>query len=133
MAGTRVEILSRNKAAIYLRRGENLLATMTLAEEAANPDGLATAGIQASIAFADAFTVWTLQQRSRGQDHSEVVAVIARSRSPAASEVAKLVQRILNRKSEVEYGAKEVRMPEARLIGRDVRKLGTVVRAALGE
>jgi hypothetical protein len=133
VAGSRVEVLPRSKASIYLLRGENLLATMNLAEGAANPDGVATAGVQAAVSFADAFTVWTLQQRSRGQDHAEVVAVIARSGSPAASEVAKLVQRILNRKSAVEYGAREVRMSEARQIGQDARKLGTLVRAALGE
>jgi hypothetical protein len=133
VAGSRVEVLPRSKARIYLQRGENLLATLNLAEKAENPDGVATAGVQAAVSFADAFTVWTLQRRSRGQDHAEVVAVIARSRSPVAPEVARLVQRVLNRKSDVEYGAREVRMSEAQQIGQDARKLGTLVRAAVGE
>jgi hypothetical protein len=131
--GSRVEVLHRSKAQIYLRRGENLLATMRLAEEAANADGVAAAGVQAAVAFADAFTVWTLQQRSRGQDHSEVVAVIARSKAPTAPEVAKLVQKLLDRKSDVEHGVRDVQSSEARLIGQDVRKLAALVRSAVGE
>lgn len=131
MPGSRVEVSPSNKAQIYLKRAENLLATMELAELAGNADGVATTGVQAAISFADAFTVWTLQQRSRGQDHVEVVALIARSKSPAAPEVAKLVQKILNQKSDVEYGAREVKGSEARQIGKDVRRLAALVRTAV--
>jgi len=131
MPGSRVEVSPSNKAQIYLKRAENLLATMELAELAGNADGVATTGVRAAISFADAFTVWTLQQRSRGQDHVEVVALIARSKSPAAPEVAKLVQKILNQKSDVEYGAREVKGSEARQIGKDVRRLAALVRTAV--
>jgi hypothetical protein len=133
MPATRIQVLPRSKAQIYLKRAENLLATVELAEAAENADGVATAGVQAAVSLGDAFTVWTLQRRSRGQDHAEVVAVIARSESPGAPEVAKLLQKILNRKSDVEYGDREVRMADARQIAQDVRKLAKLVRAAVTE
>ena len=127
MAGGRVEVLPKGKATVYLRRAENLLKTMEWAETEGNPDGVATNAVQASIALADAYTVFFLQQRSRGQDHREVVVLLARTKTPNASEVGRLVQRILNRKSEVEYQDRDVRMSDARELAKFTRKLYSLI------
>jgi len=131
MADARVEVLPKTQSRVYLRRAANLLKTMEWAEEERNPDGVATNAVQAAIGLGDAYTVFFLQRRSRGQDHHEVVGLVARCQSSNAAEVGQLLQRILNRKSEVEYQAREVDLRDAREVARHVRKLSALVRSAL--
>jgi HEPN domain-containing protein len=128
-AALRVTALSKQKAAVYLRRARNLLAAATLAEDRKNWDGVAVASVQATISFADAFTVRTLGLRSHGQDHGEVVPLISRVSTEAASELARCVQTVLNRKNDVEYGAREVSANDARQILRVARKIEAIVEA----
>lgn len=131
MPPSRVEILDSERARVYVDRGENLLSTAKQALAAGNPDGAATSAIQCVVAFADGFTVWHLRQRSRGQDHHEVIGLIARVRSPASQEVAKFVQLALDRKNEVEYGSRRVREADALHLVDNAEKLAKLVRTSL--
>jgi hypothetical protein len=101
LTSSRVEVLPRDRAPIYLRRAENLLKVMDAADESVNPDGIVTSAVQAGIALGDAFTVFHVQRRSRGQDHAEALILIRECRSPRTPEVVRLLQGILNRRSEV--------------------------------
>ena len=106
---------------------------MQLAERVENAGGVAPAGIQAAVSLGDAFTEWALYRGSRGQGLAGVVALIAQSESQRAPEVAKLIQKILDRKRDVEYGDREVQMSDARQIGQDPHKLSNRVRDALAD
>jgi len=127
MPSPRVEILPRQKARVYLNRAENLIAAMEAALLARNPDGVAVTAVQAAIAFADAYTVLTVQQRSRSPDHREVVSLISSARTRDSGQIAGLVQRMLDRKSEVEYGNRAVRIDDAKDLANSARKLARLV------
>lgn len=127
----RVQLLPKDRGAVYLRRAENLLKIMEIADRAGNPDGIVTNAVQAGIALGDAFTVSLLQRRSRGQDHSEVILLVRECPSPSTPEVARLLQRILNRRSEVLYESRDVSLRRARELADFARKLNSVVRSAI--
>lgn len=133
MTTPRVEVLPRVRGAVYLRRAENLLKVMETAEAAGNPDGIMTNGVQAAIALGDAFTVTLAQRRSRGQDHSEILLLVRDCPSTSAGDVARLLQRILSRRSEFLYGSLEVSLRDAREVAGLSRKLHSVVRPAVAE
>jgi hypothetical protein len=127
----RVEVVPADRAAVYLRRAENLLKVMEIADQAGNPDGIVNNAIQAGIALGDAFTVFSVQRRSRGQDHSEALLLVRECLSPRTPEVASLLQRILNRRSELLYASHEVSLRHARELAGLTRKLQSVVRSAI--
>jgi hypothetical protein len=127
----RVEVLPRDRGAVYLRRAENLLKVMEVADAAANPDGIVINAVQAAIALGDAFTVSLVQRRSRGQDHSEVLLLVKLCPSPSTPEVVRLIQSLLNRRSEILYGSQEVSLRQARQLADLARKLYSVVRSAV--
>jgi HEPN domain-containing protein len=121
----------RERAALYLRRGEDLLSTAQLALAAGLTDGVATSGVQAGIALADAYTVGKLGMRSRGQDHFEAIGLIQRVTGPEAKRVAVLFQRIVERKTEVEYADRTVSAADARQLLESARRLASLVRQSL--
>jgi hypothetical protein len=127
----RVELLAKDRSEVYLRRAENLLRVMEVADEAGNPDGVVTNAVQAGIALGDAYTVALVQRRSRGQDHSEVLLLIRECRTPNTREVARLVQGILNRRSEVLYESRDVSLKRARELAGMVRKLHSAVLSSI--
>lgn len=96
-------------------------------EERKNSDEVAISGVQATIAFADAFTIVKLGLRCRGQDHREVVGLISRIETEKASALGAKVQAVLNRKAEVEYGDRDVRPADAARIATAVRSIGELV------
>ena len=120
--------IPRLRAAVYLRRGTNLVAAMEQSLGSGNNDGAATSGVQAAISFADAYTVAKCGLRSRGQDHHEAVALVSGVGSPPAKRLATLLQKILNRKSAVEYGDRDVTSEDASEIARAVREVHTIVK-----
>lgn len=127
----RVQVLPKVRGAVYLRRAENLLKIMEIADREGNPDGIVTNAVQAGIALGDAFTVSLLQRRSRGQDHSEALLLVRECPSASTPEVARLLQRILNRRSEVLYESQDVSLRRARELADFARKLDSVVRSAI--
>jgi hypothetical protein len=102
---------------------------MELAERESNPDGVATNAVQAAVALGDAYTICFRKERCRGQDHHEVLALIARCKAPNAGEVGSNLSRILDRKSEVEYEDRAVNLKDARELARRTRTLSVLVHA----
>jgi hypothetical protein len=131
MTPGRVELLSKDRASVYLRRAANLLQIMEVADKAGNPDGIVTNAVQAGIALGDAYTVALIQRRSRGQDHSEVILLVRECPSPSAREVGRLIQGILNRRSEVLYESQDVSLKRARELASLARKLHSAVQLAI--
>lgn len=131
MAQSRVQVLPKSRATVYLGRADNLLKMVELAEKEANPDGVATNAVQAAIAYADAYTIYLRSERSRGQDHHEVLTLIARCKAPNAGEVGSLLSRILDRKGEVEYEDRAVTMKVAIEIAKRARVLGGQVHSTV--
>ena len=123
----RTVAVPKPKATVYLRRARNLLEAMNDAEKRKNSDAVATNGVQASIAFADAFTIAKLGLRCRGQDHQEVVGLISRVGTESAANLAAKVQAVLNRKTEVEYGERDVSLGDANRIASTVREIDELV------
>jgi hypothetical protein len=96
-----------------------------------NGDAVAVTGVQAAISFSDAFTVAKLGLRSRGQDHQEVVRLISTVGTSTASSLAPLLQTGLNRKSEIEYGDRDVTLGDAARIAKAVRMIAKLVSAEI--
>lgn len=128
MRPTRVQRLPAARAEVYLTRAGNLLKTMELAEKEGNPDGVATNAVQAAIALGDGYTIHFRQERCRGQDHHEVLLLIARCGSPHRGQIGQILSRILDRKGEVEYADRAVSLKEARELASRVRALTALVR-----
>jgi len=130
--GGRTTAVNRSKATVYLRRARNLLSMMEQAHTQANCDSTAALGIQAAIALSDAFTISKLGLRSRGQAHPEVVGLISQVRTASAVRLATLVQAVVGRKSELEYGERDVSESDALEIANLVRKISHLVSSELG-
>ena len=128
MKQSRVQAIPKHRAAVYLNRARNLLRTMELAEKEANPDGMATSAVQAAIALGDAYTIHFRQERSRGQDHQEVIVLVARCATPRRGDVGPLLSRILARKNAVEYEDRAVTPDDAQELAKWVRALDKLVR-----
>jgi hypothetical protein len=124
-------VLPRDRAAVYLRRAENLLRVVEAADQAGNPDGIVTNAVQAAIALGDAYTVFYVQRRSRGQDHAEALILIRECPSSSTPDVARILQRIHSRRSEVLYESRDVSLREARELANLTRQLASIVRAAI--
>jgi hypothetical protein len=131
MTPGRVEVLPKDRAAVYLRRAENLLQIMEMADKAGNPNGIVTNAVQAGISLGDAYTVALVQRRSRGQDHSEVLLLVRDCQFPNSREVGRLIQGILNRRTEVLYESQEVSLKRARELVSLARKLHSAVLSAV--
>ena len=128
MKQTRVQAVPKQRAAVYLKRSQNLLRTMELAANEANPDGVATSAVQAAVALGDAYTIHFRQERCRGQDHQQVIALIARCAAPRKGDIGPLLSRILSRKNQVEYQDRSVTQDDAEELANWVRTLDKLVR-----
>ena len=133
MSPPRVVQTSASKSRVYLKRGESLLALVGEAERVGNHDAVVVSGIQASIAFADAYTVSKIGARCRGQDHSDVIMLIASVRTQDAARLATLLQRVLDRRSALFYGDVSVGPSDSARISRLADAVAELVRAALSK
>lgn len=127
----RVVATGKSRSPVYLRRARNLTALMEQASASKNNDGAAILGVQAAISYSDAFTVARLGLRSRGQDHREAIRLIASVGTPGASKLAALVQTVLSKKSEVEYGDREVTSKDSTRITSAVREIRDLIASEL--
>ncbi|MCI4363137.1 MAG: HEPN domain-containing protein [Thermoplasmata archaeon] len=101
--------------------------------EQGNANVAAINAVQASISAVDAFLVHHLGKRSSGADHLESLNLVASSGSPAKREIGKHLQRVLDRKNEVEYQDREVTMGDARELAKHAQRLLDAVRKQLDE
>jgi hypothetical protein len=128
----RTVAVARSRSAVFLKRGNGLYSLAEEALRGKNHEGAATCAIQASIAFADALTVQRLGLRSRGQDHREVVAVLAQVDLLKGTRISTLMQAILDRKTSVEYGDSEVGKADARQLVDWASELRQLVLSEIG-
>jgi HEPN domain-containing protein len=122
----------RGRTSVYLRRADELLRAADWGLEHKFANVGAVNAVQSAISATDAFLVHHLGQRSTGGDHHEAMGLLASVTSAETREIGRHFQRILNRKSEVEYQDREVTLADAlelathahRLLDRVLRDLG---------
>ncbi|HEY6239028.1 MAG TPA: HEPN domain-containing protein [Thermoplasmata archaeon] len=121
----------RARSGVYLRRAEELLkaADWGLEQRLANVG--AVNAVQAGISATDAFLVHHLGQRSTGADHHEAMGLLAMVTGAGVREIGQHLQRILDRKSEVEYQDREVTLNDAKELTKHARRLLVRVQSEL--
>ncbi|MCI4350756.1 MAG: HEPN domain-containing protein [Thermoplasmata archaeon] len=87
--------------------------------------------VQAAISANDAFLVHYLGQRSAGSDHHDALRLLAGAAPPVRREIGHHLQRVLNRKTEVEYQDRNVSMRDAQELAKHARRLIDIVRREL--
>jgi HEPN domain-containing protein len=101
--------------------------------EQGNANAVAVAAVQASISAVDAFLVHHLGKRSGGTDHHGSLNLVASSSAPAKREIGQHLQRVLDRKNEVEYQDREVTLADAKELAKHAHRLLDIVRKQLEE
>lgn len=131
MVSARTSDVPRTRSAIYLRRAQELLRAVDWGTVQGLPNVVAVNSVQASISAVDAFLVQELGQRSTGTDHHEVLNLVASSDSPRRREVAQHLQRVLDRKNEVEYQDREVTLRDGIELSKHAHRLVDIVQRQL--
>ncbi len=131
MAPYRSSDVPRSRARVYLRRAEELLRAADWGLEEGYANVAAVNFVHASISAADAFLVQQLGQRSSGADHHEVLNLLASATSPERRVIGQHLQRVLDRKNEVEYQDREVTLGDAKELGKHAHRLIETVRRTL--
>jgi HEPN domain-containing protein len=123
----------RGRSRVYLRRAEQLMEGVDWGIEQDNASVAALNAVHASISAVDAFLVHRLGRRSSGLDHHESLRLVASSKSPAKREIGQHLQRVLDKKNEVEYQDREVTLGDARELAKHAHRLLDAVRKQLDE
>lgn len=126
---------NRNDARIRLAHAKKFLevAEMVAVEEDAIPASASVAAalaVLAGIAASDAACCASLEQRSRGQDHRQAVALVQQV-SPGGVEAAKHLDRLLAIKDTAHYGIIHVSSPELKSALRNAQSLVKFAEARL--
>lgn len=130
---TRTQPCDRNHALSRLAQAESSLFTaeLVIGDDSgdATPSVAASLAVLAGVAASDAACCARLRVRSRGQAHAEAVELLG-AVEPHGSEMAKDLQRLLNRKDDSQYGLTFVAAADAsRMVGWAKRLLGLARRA----
>jgi hypothetical protein len=117
----RTEVLPKARYSDYLARAREFAHQMdrAAADHAWNSVGLL--GVHCVISACDALTVQQSGQRWSGQDPSGVVGMVSSLRLPKSDAVLRQVANVLDRKTRVEYEAREFTEREAA----EIRQLST--------
>ena len=130
MPESRTSPLPREKSRVYLRKAISFARSMDQALEDRNWDGAGLAGIHAVISACDALTVFQLGVRSTGQNHSEVLKLLPKSRAP--DRIITKVRSVLSEKNKVEYETRQLSLDEATRIAAAVRQVLDFVVSQIG-
>jgi HEPN domain-containing protein len=114
---------------VYLRRAEELLKAVDWGLAEGKPNVAAINAVQSGVSAADAYVVFHLGMRSAATDHREVVGLIARCPSESKADVGRHLQRLLDKKNEVEYQDREVALADSKDLARHAHRLFEAVRA----
>jgi HEPN domain-containing protein len=128
MAHLRTTDVPRGRSLVYLRRAEQLMKGAEWGIEQGNDSVAAVNAVQASISAVDAFLVHQLGKRSSGADHHESLRLVASSNSPSKRQIGQHLQRVLDRKNEVEYQDRDVTRDDAKELTKHARRLLDTVR-----
>ncbi|MCB1018111.1 MAG: hypothetical protein KDB10_23700 [Acidimicrobiales bacterium] len=131
--GSRTQGCDRSDALARLAQAESfLLAAELIVEDdsdAATPSVAASLAVLAGIAASDAACCARLGVRARGQSHAEAIELLG-TVAPGGADMAKDLQRLLNRKDDSQYGLAFVAAAEAtRMVGSAKRLLGRAQKA----
>ena len=119
-------LLSRSWCAHPARRAYLAAAKLIVDDptDLANAGAAGALAVLAGIAAADAACCARLSARARGQDHREATVLVS-TIAPHGPAMAKDLDRLLNRKDSVHYGAAMISSAEgARLVGWAARLVG---------
>jgi len=128
----RTAVCGRAEALTRLRQAEAFVLTAELCLSEADDPNLPLAGTAAAlavlggIAAADAVCCAKLGRRSRGQDHRQAVDLVATAQ-PGGAALAKDLERLLEIKDKVHYGAVVVGHAEATAAVAQARRMVTSV------
>mgnify|MGYP000333050045 CR=1 FL=1 len=130
---TRSQPCDRNDALNRLAQAASFLlaAELIIDDESddATPSVAASLAVLAGIAASDAACCARLGVRARGRSHPEAVELLG-TVEPRGGDMAKDLQRLLNRKDDSQYGVAFVSQSEAsRMVGWAKRLLGQARRA----
>ncbi len=130
---TRTQPCDRSDALNRLAQAESFLlaAELTVDDDSddATPSVAASLAVLAGIAASDAACCARLGIRARGQSHAEAVELLA-TVEPRGADMAKDLQRLLNRKDDSQYGLAFVSAGEAsRMVTWAKRLVGNARRA----
>jgi HEPN domain-containing protein len=118
----RTESLPREKFEVYRERAEGLRKSMENSLKNLEYHGAMLSAIHAAISAGDALTVFYLGERSRGQDHGELISLISRISLEGATVQARRLASILARKTDAEYGSSSPTLKEAESLALQVRR-----------
>lgn len=129
----RTQPCDRSDALNRLAQADSFLLAAELITEDdsddATPSVAASLAVLAGVAASDAACCARLGVRARGQSHAEAAALLG-TVEPGGSDMAKDLQRLLNRKDDSQYGVAFVSAGEARrMVAWATRLLGNVRRA----
>lgn len=127
-SGARQSPCGRVEAAARLAQADAYLAAAKLVvddpTDVANPGVAGALAVLAGIAAADAACCARLSTRPRGQNHREAIALVS-TVAPHGAAMAKDLDRLLNRKDSVHYGATMISPAEGvRMVGWAARLVG---------
>ncbi len=131
MVSSRISDVPRSRVKVYVRRAEELLKAADWGLEQGLANVVAVNAVQSSISATDAFLVQELGQRSSGTDHHEALNLVASSSSPERTAIGRHLQRVLDRKNEVEYRDREVTLADAKELRKHAHRLFETVRQRL--
>lgn len=120
---TRTVATPRAEAAGYLRKAKEFLAGAHQGLEDDRPNSAALEAIHAGISACDALTIWHLHQKSRGEDHRDVLRLIRAVPGISDSKLERQLLEILSVKTEVEYGGGGLPEVRARKIVDQARRI----------
>jgi hypothetical protein len=121
----RTERLPREKFEVYRERAEGLRKTMESSLTNHEYHGAMLSAIHAAISAGDALSVFYLGERSRGQDHGELVSLISRISLEGATVQSRRLASILAVKTEAEYGSSSPSRKEVESLALQVRRFAS--------
>jgi hypothetical protein len=133
MSPPRTTDVPPRRSQVYLRRAEQLVRGVEWGIGEGNASVAAVCAVQGSISAVDAYLVHQLGKRSSGTDHYESLKLLAGSTSPAKQEIAQHLQRVLDRKNEVESQDRDVTLGDAKDLAKHARRLLDAVRRELAD
>ncbi len=112
----RTEPVASEEHTAYLLKAREFLALARDSLGDLRYSGAGLGAIHGVISACDAFTIFHLEVRSRGEDHRDVVRVMERVSTDGLKEVTRQVLSVLDLKSRVEYGGDGLTAEEAEKI-----------------
>ena len=113
----------RREANGFLRKAKEFIAGAQQGLQEGRPNGAALEAIHAATAASDALTIWHLGQRSRGEDHQEVLRLIRGVPGVSESKLERQLLDVLSVKNNVEYGGEGISVERAETTVTQARRI----------